>query len=57
MNQIMAASMVGQQRKFCVLKPTQLPQKHFQIELLTKIIETKIYFKSTEIVSSYFFMC
>ena len=57
MNQIMAASMVGQQGKFFVLKQPPLPQKAFSNRITQKNNKkTKIYFKSTEMVSLYFFM-
>ena len=57
MNQIMAASMVGQQGKFFVLKQPPLPQKAFSNRITQKNNKkTKIYFRSTEMVSLYFFM-
>ena len=57
MNQIMAASMVGQQGKVFVLKQPPLPQKAFSNRITQKNNnKKKIYFKSTEMVSLYFFM-
>ena len=57
MNQIMAASMVGQQGKFFALKQPPLPQKAFSNRITQKNNKkTKIYFRSTEMVSLYFFM-
>ena len=57
MNQIMAASTVGQQGKFFVLKQPPLPQKAFSNRITQKNNKkTKIYFRSTEMVSLYFFM-
>lgn len=49
--------MVGQQGKFFVLKQPPLPQKAFSNRITQKNNKkTKIYFRSTEMVSLYFFM-